>query len=162
MLNYLIQYFNNVLTSIKIKLRLPSAPLIKNPPAMQEIPVESWVGKIHWRRDRLPTPAFLGFPCDSPGKEPAYNEGNLGSIPGLERSPGEGKGYQLHYSGLENSVAFIIYWVTRSRTWLSDFHFQYFMFSIFEAKWFKVILTIIWFHKTRFTGSGGFVIFSLS
>ena len=39
------------------------AQLVKNPPAMQETPFNSWVGKIFWRRDRLPTPVFLGFPC---------------------------------------------------------------------------------------------------
>ena len=43
---------------------------------------DSWVGKIPWRRDRLPTPVFLGFPCGSAGKESARNAGNLGSIPG--------------------------------------------------------------------------------
>ena len=43
-----------------------------------------------------------GFPCGSTGKESACNEGGLGSIPGLGRSPGEGKGYLLQYSGLEN------------------------------------------------------------
>ena len=41
-----------------------------------------------------------GFPCGSAGKESACNEGDLGSIPGLGRSPGEGKGYALQYSGL--------------------------------------------------------------
>ena len=49
----------------------------------------SWVGKIHWGRDRLPTPAFLGFPGGSAGKESACHAGDLGSIPGLGRSPGE-------------------------------------------------------------------------
>ena len=64
----------------------------------------SWVGKIPWRRDRLPTPVFVGFPCGSAGKESACNAGDLGSIPVLGRSPGEGKGYPLRYSGLENSM----------------------------------------------------------
>ena len=45
-----------------------------------------------------------GFPCGSVGKESAYNVGDLGSIPGLGRSPGEGKGYLLLHSGLENSM----------------------------------------------------------
>ena len=44
------------------------------------------------------------FPCGSAGKESACNVGYLGSIPGLERSPGEGKGYPLQYSGLESSM----------------------------------------------------------
>ena len=52
----------------------------------------SWVGKIPWRRDRLPTPVFLGFPGSSDSKESACNVGDQGSIPGLGRSPGEGKG----------------------------------------------------------------------
>ena len=51
----------------------------------------SWVRKIHWRRDRLPTPVFLGFPCGSAGKEPACNVGDQDLIPGLGRSPGKGK-----------------------------------------------------------------------
>ena len=46
----------------------------------------------------------MGFPCGSAGKESACNAGNLGSIPGLERSPEEGKGYPPQYSGLENSM----------------------------------------------------------
>ena len=65
---------------------------------------DSWFGKICSRRDRLPAPVFLGFLCGSSGKESACNEGDLGSIPGLGRSPGEGKGYPLQYSGLENSM----------------------------------------------------------
>ena len=52
----------------------------------------------------LPIPVFLGFPCDSAGKESSCNAGDLGSIPGLGRLPGEGKGYPLQYSGLENSI----------------------------------------------------------
>ena len=67
---------------------------------------------------------FLGFPCGSDGKESACNVGALGSIPGLGRSPGEGKGYPLQYSGLENSKDCIIHWVAKSWTWLNDFHFQ--------------------------------------
>ena len=44
----------------------------------------------------------LGFSCGSTGKESACNARDLGSIPGLERSPGEGKGCPLQYSGLES------------------------------------------------------------
>ena len=46
----------------------------------------------------------MGFPCGSAGKESPCNVADLGLIPGLERSPGEGKGYPLQYSGLENSM----------------------------------------------------------
>ena len=69
---------------------------------MQETRFDSWVGKIPWRRDRLATPVFLGFPCGSAGKESAHSAGDLGSIPGWGRSPGEGKGYPVQYSSLEN------------------------------------------------------------
>ena len=49
---------------------------------------------------------------------------DLGLIPGLGRSPGEGKGSPLQYSGLENSMECIVLWVTKSWTRLSDFHFH--------------------------------------
>ena len=54
----------------------------------------------------------MGFPGSSAGKEFTCNAGNLGSIPGLEKSPGEGKGYPLQYPGLENSMDCIVYEVT--------------------------------------------------
>jgi len=54
--------------------------------------------------DRLSTPVFSGFPCGSAGNESACNAGDLGSISGLGRSAGEGKGYPLQYSGLENPM----------------------------------------------------------
>ena len=47
---------------------------------------------------------LYSFPCDSAGKESACNAGDLGSIPGLKRSPGEGNSYPLQYSGQENSM----------------------------------------------------------
>ena len=65
-----------------------------------------------------------GFPHSSVGKESAYNAGNPGSIPGLGRFPGEGKGYPLQYSGLENSMDYTVHGVAKSQTWLSDFHFH--------------------------------------
>ena len=64
-----------------------------------------------------------GFPCGSAGKESACNTGDQGSIPGLGRSPGEGKGYPLQYSGLENSMDSTVHGVTKSRTRLTNFHF---------------------------------------
>ena len=83
---------------------------------------DSWVGKICWIRDRLPTPIFLGFPCGSAGKESACNVEDLGSVPGLGRSPGEGKGYSLQYSDLENSVNYSPWGRKESDTteWLSQ------------------------------------------
>ena len=67
---------------------------------------------------------FLGFFCDSAGKESTSNAGDLGSISGLGRSPGEGKGYPLQYSGLKNSMDCIVHGVAKGGTRLSDFYTQ--------------------------------------
>ena len=67
----------------------------------------------------------MGFPCSSAGKEFTCNEGDLGSVPGLGRSPGEGKGSPFQYSGLEKFMACIVHGVAKSRTRLSTFHFQF-------------------------------------
>ena len=101
---------------------LPLLPALRWPPACPTI----------WS-DRLSSPIIraslsLGFPCGSAGKESACDAGDLGSIPGLGRSPGEGKGYPLQYSGLENSMDCIVHGVAKSRTRLSDFH-SHFTFS---------------------------------
>ena len=61
-------------------------------------------------------PVFLGFPCGSAGKESVCNVQDLGSTPGLGRFPREGKDYPLQYSGLENSMDFIVHGVTQSDT----------------------------------------------
>ena len=62
-------------------------------------------GSVSWLNEKLSTTIFLlGFLGSSAGKESASNAGDPGSIPGLGRSPGEGKGYPLQYSGLENSM----------------------------------------------------------
>ena len=91
---------------------------------MQETPVQFWV----WRRDRLPTPVFLGFPGGSVGKESACNAGDLDSIPEFERSLGEGNSYPLQYRGLENPMHSIAHGVAKSQTQLSDFHFHFLIF----------------------------------
>ena len=66
-------------------------------------------------------PFSYGFPRIRTGS-PALQAGRLCSIPGLGRSPGEGKGYPLQYSGLENCMDGIVHGVAKSRIWLSDFH----------------------------------------
>ena len=68
----------------------------------------------------------MGFSSDSGGKESDFNVGSLGSITGLERSPGEGNGYPLHYSCLENPMDRGAWWptvhgVARSQIQLSDY-----------------------------------------
>ena len=55
----------------------------------------------------------MGFPCGSAGEESSYSVGDLGSILGLGRSAGEGKGYPLQYSGLENSMDCTVHWVAK-------------------------------------------------
>ena len=72
----------------------------------------------------------LGFPHSLVGKESTCNARDPGSIPGLGRSPGEGKGYPLQYSGLGNSMGSMgshgeVHGVTKSQTLLSDFHFKF-------------------------------------
>ena len=109
---------------------MPAWPLVHT----QQISAgKSCVGCLAWNKQNwwegiwgfvLATPFnHLGFPCGSAGKESARNAGELGLIPGLGRSPEEGKGYPFQYSGLENSMNCIVHGVTKSRTWLSDFHF---------------------------------------
>ena len=104
------------------------AHLVKNPPAMQETLVRFLGREDPLGSDRLPTPVSLDFPCGSAGKESACNVGDLGSILGLEISPGEGKGYPLQYSCLENPMdrgarQATVHGVAKSWTWLSDFNF---------------------------------------
>ena len=67
------------------------------------------------------------FPHSSVAKESACSAGDLGSIPGLGRSPGsgKGKGYPLQYSGLENCTDCIVHGVPKSRTRLSHFHVHF-------------------------------------
>ena len=71
---------------------------------------------------------MVDFPGGSAGQESTCNVGDLGMIPGLGRSPGEGNGYPLQYSGLENSMdrgawQATVHKVAKNRTQLSDFHF---------------------------------------
>ena len=85
---------------------------------------------LPWRRQWLSTPIFLGFPGGSAGKEFAHSVGDLGLIPGLGRSPGEGNGYPLQFSGLENSMDCIVHGVARSY-----FHFLFFYLCFHAIPW---------------------------
>ena len=71
-------------------------------------------------RNGVSSKISLGFPSGSAGKDYACNAGDLGSIPGLVRFHGGGKGYPLQYSGLENSMDCIVHGVAKSWTGLSD------------------------------------------
>ena len=87
----------------------------------------------------------LGFPCGLAGKESSCNVGDLGLIPGLGRSPGEGKGYPLQYSGLENSMDYRVHRVAKSRTRLSDFHFHCTITIIFPLERENTLLMVFLF-----------------
>ena len=65
----------------------------------------------------------ISFPGLRAHLREACSAGDLGLIPGLGRSPGEGKGYPFQYSGLENSMDCLVHGVAKSQTQLSDFHF---------------------------------------
>ena len=105
------------------------AQLAKNPPAMEDTLVQflGWEDPLEKGQDTHSV--FLGFPCGTAGKESTYNAGDLGSIPGLGRTSGEGKGYPLQYSGLENLMDCRVHGVAKSQTQLSNFHFH-FIYSI--------------------------------
>ena len=78
-------------------------------------------GEHSFNREFTPYWGFLG---SSAGKEFASCAGDPGLIPGSGRYPGEGKGYPLQYSGLENSKDCRVHGVAKSQTQLSDFHFS--------------------------------------
>ena len=96
--------YRSDLQTVLCSVKGPLAQLVENPPAIQETLVRFLGGEGQLERERQPTPAFLGFPYGPAGKESTFNEGDLGLIPGLGRHPGEGKGYPLQHSGLENSL----------------------------------------------------------
>ena len=90
--------------------------------------------------DSTHTPG-VGFPCGSAGKESTCNSGDLALTPGLGRSPGEGKGYPLQYSGQENSTYCIVPGVTKSQTGLNDFHIHAHM-TFYMISYFSIILLL--------------------
>ena len=87
---------------------------------MQETLVRflSWEDTLE--KGTVTSPVFLGFPCGSACKKSACNVGDLGSIPGLGRSRGEGNSCPVQYSGLENSMDCIVHGVAKSQTQLSN------------------------------------------
>ena len=85
--------------------------------------VAQWL-RIFLQMDLIP-PGIWGFTCGSAGKESTCNAGDLDSIPGLGRCPGEGNGHPLQYSGLKNSMDCVVHEVAKSQTRLNDFHFSF-------------------------------------
>ena len=80
----------------------------------------------------------MGFPGRTPGKESACNAGDPSLVPGLGRSPREGNGYPLQYSGLENSTDCIVHGVAKSQTRQSDFHFPILIKCVFHISEFHM------------------------
>ena len=110
-------------------------------PAMQETPVQFLGREDPWRRDRLPTPVFFGFPGGSEGKESTCNVGDLGSIPGLGRSP-EG-GMAVHSSILAWRIPMDrgAWWdathgAANSQTWLSTHTHTHTNWTLINKKYF--------------------------
>ena len=98
------------------------AQLVKNSPAIQETLVRFLGPEDPLEKGEATHSSIVGLPWCSAGKESACNAGNLSSILGLGRSLGEGKGYPLQSSDLENSTE---YTVAKSQTPLSNFHFHF-------------------------------------
>ena len=92
---------------------------------------------------------YLGFPCGSAGKESACNAGDLGLIPGLGRSPGEGKGYPLQYSGLENSMDCIVHEVVKSWTDWATFTSLHFFTQYLSQKISNINQTSVQFSSVQ-------------
>ena len=87
---------------------------------------------------------IVSFPGGSTGKESTFNVGDLDFIPGLGRSPGEEKGYPFQCSVLENSMDCRVHGVSKSQTWLSNFHFLHFcrlsLFNFILPSWLNFIV----------------------
>ena len=112
-------------------------PCLENPRSQKSL-----VGYSSWglkESDTTERPTLHG----SAGRESACNLENLGSIPGLGRFPGEGKGYPLQYSGLENSMDCIVHGVAKSWTLLSNFHTLYIYIYIFFFRYIFFYLYIL-------------------
>ena len=86
----------------------------------------------------------MSFPDSPVGKESASNAGDLGSVSGMGRSSGEGKGYPFQYSGLENSMDCIVPGVAKSRTRLSGFHFTSLHMHVYVCTYTCILTSALW------------------
>ena len=116
--------------TFKLSLAI-SYKVVYTPTLFPEIPLENKGAKNIYLPKKMYRNIYRSFiyslPAGSDNKESACNAGDLGSIPGLGRCPGEGNGYPLQYSCLENSTdrgtwQATVHGVAKSRTWLSDLH----------------------------------------
>ena len=111
----------------------------------------SWTKCLHNSNPAPPALTFFGhpqkkegFPDGSADKESTCNAGDLGSIPGLGRTPGEGKSNQFQYSGLENSMDCIVHGVATSQTRRSDFHQKKETLINTNTRYIFLLLTSTW------------------
>ena len=132
--NHLILYHPllfppSIFPSIRVFSRVSSSYQVKYL-SFSICPSNEYSGLISFRMDLFDLPAVQGTlksllqHHNSKASILWHNAGDLGLIPGLGRSPGEGKSYPLQYSGLENSMDCIVHGIAKSRTRLSNFHFQ--------------------------------------
>ena len=113
------KYISNLITWASLITQL-----VKNPTAMQEAGSESRVGVICWRRDRLPTPVFSGFPCCSAGLRIRLPCGRPGFSPWVEKIPWRRERLPTHFSILAWRILWTtVHGIAKSRTGLRDFHF---------------------------------------
>ena len=121
---------------------------------MQETPVRYLAQEDSLEKGQATHSSVLGFPGSSTGKESTCNVGDLGSIPGLGRSPGEGKGWPLQYSGLESFMDCIVHRVTKSRKQLSDFQF---LVTIYGYLCFLPMWQLMCFHWKQAQGGIAYI-----
>ena len=113
-----------------------------------------------WTIVHIPFSSLLYPFHGSAGRESTCSVGDLGSIPGLGRSPGEGKGYPLQYPGLENCMDCIVHGVAKSRTQLRDFPFhfslspEYFSSNYFFDFFFTFIFSVFSFQNFQYSNIG--------
>ena len=117
------------------------AQLVKNLPAMQETLVRFLGWEDFLEKVKTTHSSILGLPLGSADKESTCNAGDLCSIPGLGRFPGEGKSYPLQYSGLENSMDSVVHGVAKSWTQLNEFHFHFLLKS--DIFFFLILVKLI-------------------
>ena len=98
----------------QITILLSSAISSRKPHSRRDNSVHRLLTRYGWDF-RLSLSLTWSFPCGSAGRESTCNVGDLGLVPGLGRSPGEGSSYPLQYSGLENSMDCIVHGVAKSQ-----------------------------------------------
>ena len=109
---------------LKVKRASLIAQLVKNPPAMEKTPVRFLCWEVPWRRDRLPTPVFLSFPCGSAGKESVCNCRRPGFNPCVGKIPCRRKRLSTPAFWLGESMNYTIQRVRHDWVTFTSLHFN--------------------------------------